>query len=155
MCICWPSGLLLPDLVSALNDAFPSRTTQSRWPQFENLHLPACPLKESTPSSLRTPGAQMKTTHKIAAARAIYRVVRTGRTLIGRGDHDVVVRDGISYDVDLSQGIDFAIYLGAYERSTRAALRKLVSPGSLVLDIGANIGAHTLFLAKLVGQEGR
>jgi FkbM family methyltransferase len=98
----------------------------------------------------------MKTVHKIAAARAIYRVVRAGRTLVGRSDRDIVVRGGIVWDLDLSQGIDFAIYLGNfYESRTRAALRKLVSPSSLVLDIGANIGAHTLHLAQLVGPDGR
>lgn len=98
----------------------------------------------------------MKTTHKIAAARAVYRVVRAGRAFVGRSDRGVVVRGGISYDLDLSQGIDFAIYLAnIYERQTRAALHKLVAPGSLVLDIGANIGAHTLNLAQLVGPNGR
>jgi FkbM family methyltransferase len=98
----------------------------------------------------------MKTTHKIAAARAIYHVIHAGRTLLGRTDQEIVTRDGISYDLDLSQGIDFAIFLGnIYERQTKAALRKLVSPASLVLDIGANIGAHTLHLAKLVGPDGR
>ena len=98
----------------------------------------------------------MKTTHKIAAARAIYHAIHAGRTLLGRTDQEIIVRDGVTYDVDLSQGIDFAIFLGnIYERRTRAALRKLVSPGSLVLDIGANIGAHTLSLARLVGPNGR
>ncbi len=80
----------------------------------------------------------MKTTHKIAGARAIYRVVRAGRAILGRSDRDVVVRGGINYELDLSQGIDFAIYLGnIYERQTKAALRRLVSPGSLVLAISA------------------
>jgi FkbM family methyltransferase len=74
---------------------------------------------------------------------------------LGRGDREIAVRDGLTYDLDLSQGIDFAIFLGAYERQTKAALRRLVVPGSLVLDIGANIGAHTLPLAKQVGPEGR
>lgn len=98
----------------------------------------------------------MKTTHKIAAARAIYHAVHAGRAVLGRSDQDIVVRDGVTYDLDLSQGIDFAIFLGnIYERQTKAALRKLVSPGSLVLDIGANIGAHTLHLAQLVGPNGR
>jgi FkbM family methyltransferase len=98
----------------------------------------------------------MKTTHKIAGARAIYRVVRAGRSILGRGDRQVVVRDGVTYELDLSQGIDFAIYLAnVYERQTKAALRQLVSPASLVLDIGANIGAHTLDLAQLVGPNGR
>jgi FkbM family methyltransferase len=98
----------------------------------------------------------MKTIHKIAAARAIYRVVRAGRSVLGRGDREVVVRGGITYELDLFQGIDFAIYLAnSYERQTRLALSRLVTPSSLVLDIGANIGAHTLHLAQLVGASGR
>jgi FkbM family methyltransferase len=97
----------------------------------------------------------MKTTHKIAAARAIYQIVHAGRALIGRTDRQVVNRNDIAYDLDLAQGIDFAIYLGFYERQTSAALGRLVRPGSLVLDIGANIGAHTLTLAHLVGASGR
>ena|SRR5260370_737092 len=98
----------------------------------------------------------MKTTHKIAAARSIYHAIHVGRLLLGRTDREIVVRDGLTYDLDLSQGIDFAIFLGnIYERQTKAALRSLVSPASLVLDIGANIGAHTLHLAQLVGPSGR
>jgi FkbM family methyltransferase len=98
----------------------------------------------------------MKTTHKIAAARTIYHAIHAGRALLGRTDREIVSRDGITYDLDLSQGIDFAIYLAnIYERQTRAALRRLVTPGSLVLDIGANIGAHTLSLARLVGPAGQ
>ena len=98
----------------------------------------------------------MKTTHKIAIARAIYQTIHAGRALLGRTDQEIVVRDGVTYDLDLSQGIDFGIFLGnIYERRTKVALRKLVSPASLVLDIGANIGAHTLHLAQLVGPNGR
>ena len=103
-----------------------------------------------------TAGTYMKTTHKIGAARMVYQAVHAGRTLLGRSDRQIVVRDGITYDLDLAQGIDFAIYLGnIYERQTRTALRELVIPGALVLDIGANIGAHTLPLARQVGPNGR
>jgi FkbM family methyltransferase len=98
----------------------------------------------------------MKTVHKIRAARMIYRAIHAGRALLGRTDHATVVRDSLTYDLDLSEGIDLGIYLGNfYERQTRSALSKLVSPASLVLDIGANIGAHTLHLAQLVGPGGR
>jgi FkbM family methyltransferase len=101
-------------------------------------------------------GFQMKTTHKIAVARALYYALHAGRTLLGRTDQGIFSRGGVAYDLDLSQGIDLAIFLGnAYERHTKLALRELVTPGSLVLDIGANIGAHTLHLAQLVGPEGR
>lgn len=86
----------------------------------------------------------------------IYHAVHAGRALLGRTDHVTVVRDSLTYDLDLSEGIDLGIYLGNfYERQTRSALSKLVTPGSLVLDIGANIGAHTLHLAQLVGPGGR
>jgi len=98
----------------------------------------------------------MKTVHKMALARAAYRAVHFGRVIAGRTDRCIATRDGISYELDLSQGIDFAIYLGnVFERSTKQALRRLVRPSALVLDIGANIGAHTLYLAQLVGPHGR
>jgi FkbM family methyltransferase len=98
----------------------------------------------------------MKTAYKIRAARILYHAVHAGRALLGRTDQEIFSRDSVLYDLNLSEGIDFGIYLGNfYERQTRSALSKLVSPGSLVLDIGANIGAHTLHLARLVGPEGR
>ncbi|WP_247338310.1 FkbM family methyltransferase [Bradyrhizobium sp. CW4] len=107
-------------------------------------------------AGFRVTNVQMKTTHKIAAARWMYRAVRAGRSLLGRSDRQIAIRNGIKYDLDLAQGIDFAIYLAnIYERQTRATLRALVKPASLVLDIGANVGAHTLHLAHLVGPEGR
>jgi hypothetical protein len=67
----------------------------------------------------------MKTSHKIGAARVMFHAVHFGRTLLGRTDREIVVRDGISYDLDLKQGIDFAIYLGGmFERNTAIALSK-------------------------------
>ncbi|EGP06584.1 FkbM family domain-containing methyltransferase [Bradyrhizobiaceae bacterium SG-6C] len=98
----------------------------------------------------------MKTVHKIALARAGYKIVNRARAAMGLSDECIVIRDGVKYDLDLSQGIDFAIFLGnMFEPGTRNALRKLVKPSALVLDIGANIGAHSLLLAQLVGPSGR
>jgi FkbM family methyltransferase len=65
-------------------------------------------------------------------------------------------RAEIIWDLDLAQGIDFAIFLqGGFEAETIKAYNKYVAPGSVVLDIGANIGAHTLPLAKIVGETGK
>ncbi len=98
----------------------------------------------------------MKTTHKIAVAKVIYRTISTARRAIGRSDKIVATRRGLHYELDLSEGIDLAVYLfGAFEPSTWAALAKHVKPGMTVLDIGANIGSHTLHLANLVGAAGR
>jgi FkbM family methyltransferase len=98
----------------------------------------------------------MKTAHKIAVARAAYQFVHLYRKIAGLTDGTIVSRGGATFELDLAQGIDFAIYLGdIFERDTKKALRDLVTPGSVVLDIGANIGAHTLQLAKLVGPAGQ
>ena len=63
--------------------------------------------------------------------------------------------DGIRYELDLSELIDSGMfYEGAREPNTANALARLTKPGNVVFDIGANVGSHTLPLAKLVGPEG-
>lgn len=63
--------------------------------------------------------------------------------------------DGINYELDLGEVIDLAIYLNKYEPDMTAAMEKLCRPGFIVLDIGANMGAHALRLARMVGEVGR
>ena len=67
-----------------------------------------------------------------------------------------VRRDGLRWRLDLNEAIDFSIFLlGGFERGTAKAYRRLIKPGNVVLDIGANIGAHSLQFARLVGDRGR
>jgi FkbM family methyltransferase len=88
-------------------------------------------------------------------ASLAYRIIGAGRSMIGEPDRATVRRGGMLWQLDLSEGIDFSIYLlGAFERSTAATLRKLVREGDTVFDIGANVGAHTLGLARSVGPPG-
>lgn len=85
-------------------------------------------------------------------AKALYRAVKAARYLVGKRDQCIVTRRGFRFELDLSQGIDFAIYLmGAWELDTVAAVARCVKPGQAVLDIGANVGAITLELARAVG----
>ena len=58
----------------------------------------------------------------------------------------------INWRLDLLEGIDL---LGSFEPLTVRAYRGIVRPGDTVLDIGANVGAHTLPLAQLVGETCR
>jgi FkbM family methyltransferase len=98
----------------------------------------------------------LKTTHKFALVRLAYRTIKFARGLVGLGTRCQATRDGLRYDLDLSQAIDLTIFLlGRFEPSTIAAFRRYAKPGATVLDIGANIGAHTLQLARLVGPAGR
>lgn len=43
---------------------------------------------------------------------------------------------------------------GEYSEAELNILGQLIAPGQLVLDIGANIGCHTVFFAEKVGQQG-
>jgi FkbM family methyltransferase len=61
----------------------------------------------------------------------------------------------MTFDLDLGELIDVGIFLQQYERDVVALIERLTQPGWTVLDIGANIGAHTLRFSKLVGSGGR
>ena len=96
----------------------------------------------------------MKPKHYVA--KALYRGVKTARYLVGKRDQCIVTRRGIRYELDLSQGIDLSIYVtGAWKLDTVAAIARCVKLGQTVLDIGANVGALTLQLARSVGPTGR
>lgn len=98
----------------------------------------------------------LSTRLKIALAAFVQRMVIALRRLSGHGPNVEVQRSGLRWALDLDEGIDFSIWLlGAFERRTVAAYSRFVRPGMTVLDIGANIGAHTLPLARLVGPGGR
>jgi len=64
--------------------------------------------------------------------------------------------DGLKFDADSRQWIDRCmLFNGEYEPHMRGLFQHLVTPGAVVVDVGANIGAHTLTLANLVGSTGR
>jgi FkbM family methyltransferase len=98
----------------------------------------------------------LKTSDKIIVARLLYAAVKVFRTLLGKSDNTIVKRRGIRWRLDLNEGIDFSIFLiGSFEPRTLRLYQKIIKPGHTVLDIGANVGSHTLPFAKLVGNSGR
>ncbi len=46
------------------------------------------------------------------------------------------------------------VYTGDYEPEIKAVFKGIIKPGDTVLDIGANIGFHTLYFSELVGPVG-
>jgi FkbM family methyltransferase len=50
--------------------------------------------------------------------------------------------------------IDVGVFLGRFEPEVAAAIDALCTPGWVVLDIGANIGAHALRLGRRIGTAG-
>ncbi len=56
------------------------------------------------------------------------------------------------YDAYIGQSL---IRYGEFSESEVELFRLLLQPGMVVLDIGANIGCHTIPFAEMVGEEGR
>jgi FkbM family methyltransferase len=54
-------------------------------------------------------------------------------------------------DIYLGRSLD--VY-GEYSRGETDLFGQLIKPGNVVLDVGANIGAHTIFLSRAVGPDG-
>jgi len=48
----------------------------------------------------------------------------------------------------------FILYRGIYEEAVINKMKKLIKPGMTVLDVGANIGLHSLVAASIVGPTG-
>ncbi|MBT3171671.1 MAG: FkbM family methyltransferase [Rhodospirillaceae bacterium] len=97
----------------------------------------------------------ISTKQKIFIARSAAGLVRVTRRTLGAGSVADVRRDGLNWRLDLGEGIDFAIYLlGAFERGTQKQYGQILKAGDVALDIGANIGAHTLPIARCVGPSG-
>ena len=71
-----------------------------------------------------------------------------------RGKQTIATRDGITYSLNLSEMIDACIQVGAYECDVQQAIGALCQPGTIALDIGANVGAHALPLGKIAGNGG-
>lgn len=65
------------------------------------------------------------------------------------------VRGGVRWDLDLQRTIDYGIYLGGWEPETLGFLKRTLKQGNIVVEVGANIGAHTLPIANIIGPSGK
>ncbi|MDX2111061.1 MAG: FkbM family methyltransferase [Verrucomicrobiota bacterium] len=99
---------------------------------------------------------RLNTNQKLKIAQCLNRVVCGLRKACGRPNRGVFKRKGIHWGLDLNEGIDFSIFLlGAFEPADLKTYTGLIKPGDIILDIGANVGAHTLHFARLTGPRGQ
>jgi FkbM family methyltransferase len=98
----------------------------------------------------------LSTKQKISIARLLFMTVMAARKPLGLSANTTVKRRGIIWSLNLKEGIDLSIYLmGGFELRAIKRYSRLIRQGDVVLDIGANIGAHTLPLAGIVGAKGK
>ena len=85
----------------------------------------------------------LATESKIKLARVLFRLLK----LAGFRDEQVVTRSGVRFQLDLREGIDLSIFLfGGFQNHVTSV--SIGATGPVIVDVGANIGAITLPLAR-------
>lgn len=88
---------------------------------------------------------------KIAFAKIVYKLVIP---FYGKKPR-VITREGINYEVDLSEGIDLSLFLfGGFQKHVTKNKLLQVPSDALILDVGGNFGLMSLPFAK-TAFEGR
>jgi len=105
-------------------------------------------------SLARLPVAIAKAIYRATPVPALRQLYFDGFCRLVRGKTVMATIDGCTYELDLGETIDVALYLGQWEPDVTAALRRFCQPGMTVLDIGANVGAHTVRIGRLVTKSG-
>jgi FkbM family methyltransferase len=91
-----------------------------------------------------TPFTPFSTATKVTLAR----LVSTTLVRLGVRTPRQIRRHGLTFDVDIREGIDLSLFLfGSFERDILNTIKTLVSPDGIVIDVGANVGAVTLPVA--------
>ncbi len=86
-----------------------------------------------------------------------YRLSDLAIRLSRKSPDEITVRtaDGRELLIDIAKGsYRYLYFTGEYETAISNLLRRIIAPGDICLDIGANIGWYTTLFQKLVGNEG-
>src|SRR5688572_25350075 len=70
-----------------------------------------------------------------------------------KGSIRLCERDGVRFETDISDLMDWYVYFGFREKEKKA-FYKTIRKGDIVLDIGTNLGQISLMAAKKVGKNG-
>jgi FkbM family methyltransferase len=82
---------------------------------------------------------------KLFLGRMLYHMVH----LLFREDRQIIVRSGIKYEVDLSEGMDLSMFVfGSFQKHVYQNAYLSLPQDAVVLDVGANAGIMTLQFAK-------
>jgi FkbM family methyltransferase len=93
-----------------------------------------------------------------AQAAATFAEAGARRVAIASGPDRVLVRTDVGYILCSAADLGTLAMLveqGGIERGTRLLIERLVKPGEVFVDVGANLGLHTLAAARAMGGRGR
>jgi FkbM family methyltransferase len=65
------------------------------------------------------------------------------------------LRNGQTFALDTRSFLEWVLWVyGEYEPDTQAIIRRYLRPGDVAIDVGANIGIHTMPMSEAVGPQG-
>ena len=68
--------------------------------------------------------------------------------LAGLKEKRIIRRNGVSFEVDLSEGVDLSLFLlGAFQRNVTKSSQFALPWDAIIIDVGANVGSISLPLA--------
>lgn len=86
-----------------------------------------------------------------------YSCAAARRTAVNCGQDEVLLRTSVGYVLCSARDHALLVCLlevGEWEPGTRLLIEKLIKPGDCFIDVGANIGLHTLAAARAMGGQG-
>jgi FkbM family methyltransferase len=100
----------------------------------------------------------VRTKTKLSMVRWIYFVTSTFFGLFNKSLKQVQAkRKGINWDLDLNEAVDLCLFAtGEYEPDLIQLYRPLIEgKDKIIVDIGANVGAHTLIMANMMAENSK
>lgn len=85
------------------------------------------------------------------------RIFRAALSLVNDRPTDEIIQlpDGRRFFIDLTTGMQETVYfLGEYETAISTILEKLIGPGDICIDAGANFGWYTTLMSMAAGENG-
>jgi FkbM family methyltransferase len=94
--------------------------------------------------------------HRLKPSTFTGRLIRFPLKFVPRGK-EISILSGINKGMRwiTGTGPNSQCWLGHYESDHISALAKLIRPGAIVYDVGANAGYYTLAFSRMVGSAGR
>lgn len=93
---------------------------------------------------------------RLYSPKLLQRLYRTNQPISGLFEVVSEYDNNLLIHVNTSSLLEWSIFVyGYHEPEICNLIKRLVKPGYVVMDVGANIGAHTLIMAQAVGITGK
>jgi len=93
---------------------------------------------------------------RLYSPKLLQRLYRTNQPVAGLFEVVTEYDNNLLIHVNIASLLEWSIFVyGYHEPEICNLIKRLVKPGYVVMDVGANIGAHTLIMAQAVGTTGK